>query len=161
MPTRPGHVTLSILLVALMWQSCPRNTAPPAPFLCQPIDGSTRAAGSREMGLRVSHDRHSTLLDCQFVSACLLRPSLQQKAGSAIYHDPMAKNTTLLQSLLSPCYIWTCTIIFTAALEIIPSNRHASVDPSVSSVVGVLDPRPPTSSLSCPCPCPLSFPSVF
>jgi hypothetical protein len=89
MPTRPGHVTLSILVVAFnvavmskLMRGHSTQYRSSAPFLCQLINGATHAAGNRETGLEVSHDQFCCI--GAIVSACLLQLLLQQEAGSAV-----------------------------------------------------------------------------
>ena len=129
----------------------------PAPCLGQPINGATHAAGNREMGLNVSHDQDCYIVDCfSLLTAAVLAVRSRQ---CCIEGHPTSKDTTSLQSLLSPCYIWISALFTKRSSGEIPVQSAASCRSSASSVVGVSDPRPPTSlclavSLSC-----LSVPS--
>jgi hypothetical protein len=82
MPTRPGHVTLSISFVALIVAVMSTQYCSSAPGLGQPINGATHTAGNREMGLKVSHDQDRGIVN-RFSFAYCGRPSLPQEAGSA------------------------------------------------------------------------------
>ena len=129
----------------------------PAPCLGQPINGATHAAGNREMGLKVSHDQYCCIVDCfSLLTAAVLAVRSRQCRTIIIQHR---RNTTSLQSLLSPCYNYPSAVFTKRSPGEIPVQSAASCRSSASSVVGVSDPRPPTSlclavSLSC-----LSVPS--
>ena len=124
----------------------------PAPCLGQPINGATHAAGNREMGLKVSHDHDCCIVDCfSLLTAAVLAVRSRQ---CCIEGHPTSKDTTSLQSLLSPCYIWISALFTKRSSGEIPVQSAASCRSSVCSVVGVSDSRPPTSlclavSLSC------------
>ena len=129
----------------------------PAPCLGQPINGATHAAGNREMGLKVSHDQYCCIVDCfSLLTAAVL--AVRSRQCRTIIIQPR-RNTTSLQSLLSPCYNYPSAVFTKRSPGEIPVQSAASCRSSASSVVGVSDPRPPTSlclavSLSC-----LSVPS--
>ena len=135
------------VVVAMATQYCS-----PAPCLGQPINGATHAAGNREMGLNVSHDQYCHIVDCfSLLTAAVLAVRSRQ---CCIEGHPTSKDTTSLQSLLSPCYIWISALFTKRSSGEIPVQSAASCRSSVCSVVGVSDSRPPTSlclavSLSC------------
>ena len=104
------------------------------------------------MGLKVSHDHDCCIVDCfSLLTAAVLAVRSRQ---CCIEGHPTSKDTTSLQSLLSPCYIWISALFTKRSSGEIPVQSAASCRSSVCSVVGVSDSRPPTSlclavSLSC------------
>jgi hypothetical protein len=80
LPTRPGHVTLSISFVALIVAVMSTQHCSSAPCLGQPINGATHTAGNREMGLKVSHDQYRGIVES--FQLCLLQSAAVLAAGS-------------------------------------------------------------------------------
>jgi hypothetical protein len=79
LPTRPGHVTLSISFVALIVAVMSTQYHCPAPCLGQPINGATHPAENREMGLKVSHDQYCGIVN-RFSFAYCGRPCGRSQA---------------------------------------------------------------------------------
>jgi hypothetical protein len=76
-PRNSQHTVCRINVAVMSTQYCSS-----APFLCQPINGATHAAGNRETGLRVSHDQICCI--GAIVSAFLPQLVSHQEAGSAV-----------------------------------------------------------------------------
>jgi hypothetical protein len=150
MPTRPGHVTLSISFVALIVAVMSTQYCSSAPCLGQPINGATHTAGNREMGLKVSHDQYRGIVKVSALLTAAVLPCRRKQAVQRDHHTQHGTNTTSFCRAAS-CHaiigLVTCTIIFTAISwrRTRPIGSVLSIFGTACSVVGDPKHRPPTS----------------